>query len=60
MNAFAGKLKSIERIEDFPQGGYMVRLELFVPLDVSTDEMEVYRRVAKVVKLITEKETNKC
>jgi hypothetical protein len=53
LHHFEGKLLRIDRWADPTVGGYKVGLVLHVPDDLAQDEMEVYRRVAKVVHLIT-------
>lgn len=58
LDAFEGTVLSIDRLADFAQGGYVVRLVLFVPDSIAQDEMDVYRRIAKAVNIITTKEPN--
>lgn len=57
-NMFRGKLLEIQRWPDPTVGGYKVGLVLHIPAEIAfEDEYAVYKRVAKLVHLLTEKET---
>jgi hypothetical protein len=58
MQAFKGRILKMERGYDADRMGYTVSLLLFVPnhLNESLDELEIYRRVAKVVDVVSPKE----
>jgi hypothetical protein len=53
-SVFEGRLLHIERMYYPRMDGYEVRLVLCVPDTVAQDEAEVYKRVAKAIRLITE------
>ena len=54
--AFDGKVLAVERSFDVRRGGYIVRLEILVPFEAAADELDIYRRIGKLVNLLTEKE----
>ena len=55
MDAFEGRVLRVERHYEFNRNGYTVALLIFVPdyLEGTVDELEIYRRVAKVVNVIS-------
>lgn len=53
----------MSKIYEPQMDGFKIHLTIYVPREVAEDELYVYRRVAEVVKLITEDEeqgANKC
>jgi hypothetical protein len=55
---FEGRIMKIERHQDAYRNGYTVALLIFIPdeLHASVDELEIYRRIVKVVNVISPKE----
>jgi len=55
MDAFEGRVLRMERHCGFNREGYTVALLIFVPayIEGTVDELEIYRRVAKVVNVIS-------
>ncbi len=58
IQAFEGRILKVEKHYDFNRMGYTLALLIFIPdtLDESVDELEIYRRVAKVGNVISPKE----
>lgn len=58
MAAFEGRILKIERHYDLHRNGHTIALLIFVPdyLEETVDELEIYRRVAKVVNVISPRE----
>jgi hypothetical protein len=58
MDAFEGRVLRIERHYNLNRNGHTLALLIFVPdyLEGTVDELEIYRRVAKVVNVISPRE----
>lgn len=58
VEAFEGRVLKVERHYDLNRNGHTIALLIFVPdyLEGTVDELEIYRRVAKVVNVISPRE----
>lgn len=58
VDAFEGRILKVERHYDINRSGYTLALLIFIPdsLTEDVDELEIYRRVAKVVNVVSPKQ----